>query len=949
VADPATATTEGRTAQGGAPLIERERELEALGGVLERAAGGEGGASLMLIDGPAGIGKSRLLEALAAAAEQRDMRVLLARGAHLERDFPYGVVRQLFEALLTDPQERARLLAGAAASAAPVFDSVGTTTPAPGDGSFAVLHGVYWLAANLAEERPLMLGVDDLHWCDAPSLRCLAYIARRLPGSGIVLATSLRSGEPGTDPVLLAEIAANPDAVRVVPRPLSADGVAGLVAARLGPGADPAFTCACMETTGGNPLLLGQLLSSLAEEGVRPSADAVEAVRRIGPRAISRTVLLRLHRLGPHAVAVAQALAVLGLCEMRGAAALADLSEADTAAAASALARADIFGPQAPARFVHPLVRDAIYHEMPFSERTLRHARAAEVLARQDAPAEQIAPHLVIAPRRSDPWVVDVLAAAAASARARGAADTAVSLLTRAIEEPPPPERRAQLLLDLGIAETLTSGPDAAAHLHEAWQALDDPRRRAQAASILGRVLFFTAPPSEAAAVVRRAAAETPAELVDEHQALRALELAAARYGMGGTPTAPELDAITIEGDGPGAKMLAAMVSFCLAMAGADAERCAALAQEALADDILIAADPGLFPVPALMVLTMADRDEALAGWQKLLDLAHRRGSLVGVLSVQLWSARTLLWRGDLRDAQERLEAARERFAQWGRRRSRETYGPAFLAATLTLRGDLAAARRVLEEDAQQDDDGSDGFAQLLGSRAQLLVAEGRHAEALDVTGRLMEYEPAIGSFPGWPPWRSLRARALAALGRADEAVALAQEEVALARRFGADGLVGQALRALGEVDPHDGIERLREAVAVLERSTARYELAAALVSLGRSLRLARHRREAREPLRRALELAHRCGADGLVEQARAELYATGVRPRAAERTGPGSLTASERRVAELAVAGRTNKEIAQELYVTLKTVEVHLSSCYRKLGIASRRDLGVALNEPDG
>jgi len=941
VAEAATATTAGPAAAGTPPLIERERELEAFAGVLRRT--GDGGSSLVLIDGPAGIGKSRLVAALATAAEQRGIRVLLARAAHLERDFPFGVVRQLFESLLSDPRERERLLAGAAGSAAPVFDVVGGPSAAPGDGSFAALHGVYWLAANLAEERPLMLVVDDLHWCDAPSLRCLAYIARRLPGSGIVLALSLRTGEPGTDSVLVAELASNPDAVRVAPRPLTEGGVTGLVAERLGTGGDPAFIHACMEATGGNPLLLGQLLSSLADEGVRPAAGEVGAVRRIGPRAISRTVLLRLHRLGPHAVAVAQALAVLGLAEMRVVAALADLSEAETAAAASALARADIFDRHAPAQFVHPLVRDAIYYEMPFSDRALRHARAAVVLAERDAPAEQIATHLLLAPCRSDPWVVDVLAEAAASARARGAADTAVSLLTRAIAEPPPAERRPQLLLDLGMAETLTSGPAAAAHLREAWQALDDPRRRAHAAAILGRVLFFTAPPGDAAAVVRCAAAETPGELVDERQALRALELAAARYGMGGTPTAAELEAITIEGDGPGAKMLAAMVSFCLAMAGADAGRCAGLAQRALADDVLIAADPGLFPVPALMVLTMADRDEALVGWEKLLDLAHRRGSLVGVLSVQLWSARTLLWRGDLRDAQERLEAARERFAEWGRRRSRETYGPAFLAGALTLRGDLAAARTVLDG-AQQDDDGSDGFVQLLGSRAQLLVAEGRYADALDLTRRLQECEAAIGAFPGWPPWRSLRARALAALGHGEEALAIAHEEVELARRFGAAGVVGQSLRALGEIDPRDGPDRLQEAVEVLERSTARYELAAGLVSLGRALRLARHPTDARAPLRRALELAHRCGADGLVEQARAELYATGVRPRGTERTGPGSLTVSERRVAQLAVEGRTNKEIAQELYVTLKTVEVHLSSCYRKLGIGSRRDLAAAL-----
>src|SRR5262249_8627863 len=170
-----------------------------------------------------------------------------------------------------------------------------------------------------------------------------------------------------------------------------------------------------------------------------------------------------------------------------------------------------------------------------------------------------------------------------------------------------------------------------------------------------------------------------------------------------------ELDAIVIEGDGPGAKMLAAMVSFCLATGGAGAERRAALAERALAGDVLIEADPGLFPVPALMVLTMADRDEAVAGWEKLRALAHRRGSLVGVLSVNLWSGRTLLWRGDLRDAQDRLEAANEQFAEWGRTRSRETYGPSFLGAVLLRRGDIAGARAILET-GQAEDDGSDGF-----------------------------------------------------------------------------------------------------------------------------------------------------------------------------------------------------------------------------------------------
>ena len=456
---------------------------------------------LVLIEGPAGIGKSRLVDELISRAAGTGVRVLAARGAHLERDFPFGVVRQLFEPLLADARERERLLAGAAASATPIFEA--SVPSGPGDGSFAALNGLYWLAANIAEEGPLLLVVDDVHWCDPPSLRYIAYVARRLAGSEILLALTLRTGEPGTDPVLVAELASSAEALRIAPRPLSEEGVAGLIADRLGAEPDEAFTAACRDATGGNPLLLRQLLSSLAEEGVRPVAGEVAAVQRIGPRAISRTVLVRLHRLGDHAVAVAQALAVLGVTDQRTSAALAGLMMEETAVAAAALVRAEILGPQAPATFVHPLVRDAIYHEMPFADRIMRHARAAAILAERDAPPEQIATHLLAAPRRGDPWVVEVLATAAASARAKGAADTAVSLLTRAIEEPPPLERQPDLLLDLGLAETLTSGPAAATHLREAWQRLEDPRRRAYAAAILARTLFFTAPAREAAAVAQ--------------------------------------------------------------------------------------------------------------------------------------------------------------------------------------------------------------------------------------------------------------------------------------------------------------------------------------------------------------------------------------------------------------------------------------------------------------
>jgi DNA-binding CsgD family transcriptional regulator len=193
-------------------------------------------------------------------------------------------------------------------------------------------------------------------------------------------------------------------------------------------------------------------------------------------------------------------------------------------------------------------------------------------------------------------------------------------------------------------------------------------------------------------------------------------------------------------------------------------------------------------------------------------------------------------------------------------------------------------------------------------------------------------------------PWRSLKAQALDALDRREEAVALADEELQIAHAWGSPGTVGRSLRILGTIEREDGLGHLEEACAVLEHSTVRLESAKAFAALGEALRRSQQPTEAREPLRRALELAEMCGATSLVERARAELYATGARPRTTALSGVGSLTASERRVADLAAEGLSNRDIAQALYITPKTVEVHLSSVYRKLGIASRRDLPTAL-----
>jgi DNA-binding NarL/FixJ family response regulator len=262
------------------------------------------------------------------------------------------------------------------------------------------------------------------------------------------------------------------------------------------------------------------------------------------------------------------------------------------------------------------------------------------------------------------------------------------------------------------------------------------------------------------------------------------------------------------------------------------------------------------------------------------------------------------------------------------------------LAAVHLARGELAAGEALVEA-VRPLSTYSEATHRLRGVRAELLLARERHAEALAAVDELAAHLRTITN-PAFVPWRSLQGLALDGLGRTAEAVELVREELPHAERWGAPGALGRTLRVLGtlERDP----DRLAQAVAVLDGSSARLERARALHALGAALRRARRPAESREPLAEALDLSDRCGSVRLSEQVRTELYAAGGRPRVTAVAGPASLTASERRVAELAADGLTNKDIAQSLYVTAKTVEAHLSRVYRKLGVSSRRDLGSAL-----
>src|SRR6516225_5266729 len=389
-------------------LWEREDELARVDALITAARAGHGG--VLLVTGPAGIGKTVLLETARERAGQPGMRVLTGRGGELESGFSFGVARQLFEPLLigASAAEREALLAGAARRALIALedfrgsrDQAGPVPPEtvpPEEESeppFAVMHGLYWLAVNASAAGPLLMAVDDLHWADQASLRFVLYLADRLAGLPVALALSWRAAETGDGGDRLARLEKVAADGVVTLTPLSRSGVRTLLTQEFGTAPPDRFAAACHAVTGGNAFLLRELIQQLRADGIGPGEEVAAQIAALGPRSVARAVALRVARLGPSAGELARAAAILGDgAQLRHAATLAGVGLADAAAAADGLAGVRVLEPGTPLRFVHPIVRTALHHDIPAASRGLRHAEAARLLAAEGADLDAVCAHL---------------------------------------------------------------------------------------------------------------------------------------------------------------------------------------------------------------------------------------------------------------------------------------------------------------------------------------------------------------------------------------------------------------------------------------------------------------------------------------------------------------------------------------------------------------------------
>jgi tetratricopeptide (TPR) repeat protein len=767
-----------------------------------------------------------------------------------------------------------------------------------------------------------------VQWCDRGSLRFLAYLVKRIEGLPVLVAMTVRTGDPQATDELLDELFLQPFAVVLRPQPLSAQAAGTLVRSRLS-GADDAFVQTCYRTTSGNPLLLRQLVRALESEGVQPDAVHTDTVRAVGSRAVSSLVMLRLRRMPPAALEVARAVALIGQdADLPAIAALAQLPEERTAETLDLFSRNEILADNRPLRFVHPLVQDAVYGDLSGAECALRHERAARILQARGAPAERVAANFLLAPVRGDAATVAVLRSAAKAAMDRGASDSAVSYLRRALQEPPIGRDRTDVLIELGRVEALVDGAAAVAHLTAAYDELTDPAdaaERAEIALIIARTQAFAARRGVATAFARAAAATVPNGHEDARQGLIALgrvagymhALPSVRYRSGPDPQ--------VTGDGDGARMLAAALAFERMLDGVDRSGAVELARFSLAGDRLLASGNMLLWVVAVDVLLVADADPGDL-WRGARTRAHATGSLFAALAVNLWQGFAQWRSGRLDDALQSLGDATEQYRMWGNAAVGEPFAAAFTAGVHLDRGDLDAAERALANARSLARIG-EGARQLRHATALLRLAQGRPEAALT------ELDVDVGHFeianPAWAPWRDTAARALAALGRGEQALALADEQVDLLRRWGARPALGVALQLAGELRGAAGVPLLREAVDLLEPTPAALDLARARLALG--LRPEVTTDEAVPLLRAAVAAGRDCGAAPVMRAAAAALADRGERPEPNDDGVAARLTARERKVLDLTAAGLDIRQVAQRLFLTPGTVHGVLAAVAAK------------------
>ncbi|WP_086662148.1 ATP-binding protein [Lentzea kentuckyensis] len=908
-------------------LLERDDEMGLVGTALDRARDAIG--SILVLAGPLGNGKTALLRTLPEHPGAESFSVLHASATPTERGHAFGVARQLLEpgAAGTPPGEWTGPVSGRDGLA-----------PHPRNDEQSVQLGLLSLARELSRNRPLLLLVDDLQWVDDQSLLMLEVLARRIRHLRAVLVVTVREGDPlAHSPAVAAVLALASRWVR--PRPLSPVGATELVRTRLGQDCAPEFGLACHAATGGNPLALTALALAWAVSGRSPTEANAALVPAMRPAQVRERLVACMRAQPEAAQRLLKAAAVLGeSAEPDVVRVLAGLDEGVVDEIMRGLTKLGVFGERG---FTRRGARDAVHDLMTTAEREQLHLRAVRLLHDLGKPAESVARQLLAISVRQGGWAVEALREAAQVAVRRGAPETAVSYLRRALlDTSADGQDRATVLVDLASAERLFDVHAAVRTVSYAIALLPGPRERAAALIRLTPAVMGNAPEA-VVSILRQVFHEFgPTEGLSGVDRDLALRLEArlrfiARGEAGELSAVParldELDAAERTGSGAERELLSVLVNAATLAAATPAGRVAAIAEQLLAREP--AASPHSPSAAPLLVtaLAAADTPDVASGWLcRALEAARQRGDVVEQAMVRTEQSLVHLMSGEVADATRATVDAFD-LGAWNWSAVGTSAAVVSGAVVLQLDDPVLIDRALESAGAEPADPGLSTVAALLRGQAAVLRGEFA-AAALTLSDCGARLDRSGWRNPVLFPWRSSLALVKLELGDTTGAIRLAEEERLIAEEWGAPSGIGRTLRVLGRaVGGERGRELTGRSVEVLRTSAHQLELVQALRQWAELT-------GEQADWRTCLDLAQEIGAQRVAQRARTALGV--VKPAA---TG-GKLTRSERKVAILAMGGHSNQEIADQLSVTSRAVEKHLTNTYRKLGVRRRAELADAL-----
>jgi DNA-binding CsgD family transcriptional regulator len=915
-------------AESAGPFVGRAAEVEAMRA--ELAIVRTGVSRLLVVQGDAGIGKTAMIDHVLSG--EPDLTVLRATGEPWEEFVAYGVVDQLMRVAGVNT---ARLMSSRDRSAPPE-EPVG------------VGGWILDVIKELVQKAPLAVVVDDAHWADMDSLRALLFAVRRLVDERVLVVLGQRTEDQHRLPEGLRRMAGGHTGSTLTLEPLPAADVQQLASALGVRGFSGRAAQRLQAHTGGNALYVKTMLTELPEQRWRNWDLSLPA-----PRAFAAQVMRRLEACSAPTRGLVEAVAVLGnTASVAAAGTLADVPDLvaalDEASVIGLLQVREDFGIRE-VGFPHPLVQAAVYEQLGPLRRVRLHAAAAEFVDEEGA----LLRHRVLAATPPDPALAAELEAFARREAAVGAWASAAWALVEGSSLSPDRAQREQRLLravdaTIGAGDLLQAeafARDVASFSRGAWRdaALGYLAvlrgRQAEAEELLQHAWRLSAEDEDssvAAVVAQRLALHAIGRLRGAdivYWSRKAIELA-----RPGDPVRVEAEAVIGLGMGWEGQIAEGMAAYESLLGRVDA------------------AEDG----PQLERIRMAH------GWLRLVrgDVVGARASLAmtapaalraGSVRIAVWSFAWLAhaafavgdWDAAASDAERAVSLLDESGMEWLRPLAR--YAAVLVPAA---RGEWDAAEEQLSQGTARPGDYELMVVAAALARVEVAAARGDHDGVLRALEPVLAIESRVGvDEPGFWPWQDRYADALISAGRVAEAEELLAPHEELAAARGRGSMIARLARVRGRLEAAGGrmpeAERAFEAaLAALDTLSLPFERAQVELAYGQALRRGGQRRAAAAQLQAARDRFAALAATPFLERCDRELRGCGLAPAKRSEFDPAKLTAQEQAVARLVAVGMSNRQVAGELFVSVKTVQFHLTHIYAKLGIGSRAELAAQFRE---